>query len=98
MPFLKHGQTPTLIPVGERESETPVAQSYELWPAFQTLGGKTPVVSSPPPEGHLIAQPEHRRTILKRLVAWFDAHLTPHEEDRAAHPARSWRRLTNQRR
>jgi dipeptidyl aminopeptidase/acylaminoacyl peptidase len=72
--FIKNVKTPTLILVGEHDVETPVPQSYEFWRALKTLGVKTQLVIYPH-EGHLIAQPEHRRDIITRMVAWFNAYL-----------------------
>ena len=79
MTFIKNVKTPTLILVGERDSECPTPQSYEFWHALKTLGVKTQLVIYPN-EGHLIAQPEHQRDIIRRMVAWFDAHLKPNGE------------------
>jgi dipeptidyl aminopeptidase/acylaminoacyl peptidase len=77
--FIKNVKTPTLILVGERDSECPPPQSYEFWHALKTLEVKTQFVISPN-EGHLIAQPEHQRDIIRRMVAWFNAHLKPNGE------------------
>jgi dipeptidyl aminopeptidase/acylaminoacyl peptidase len=73
--FIKNVQTPTLILVGDRDSECPVPQSYEFWHALKTLGVKTQFVIYPG-EGHIIAQPEHRRDLIKRMVGWFNEHLS----------------------
>jgi len=79
MTFIKNVKTPTLILVGDRDSECPVPQSYEFWHALKTLGVKTQFVIYPN-EGHLITQPEHRRDIIRRLVAWFNEHLKESQE------------------
>ncbi|MBI3799503.1 MAG: S9 family peptidase [Deltaproteobacteria bacterium] len=77
--FIKNVKTPTLILVGERDSECPVPQSYEFWHALKTLGVKTQLVIYPN-EGHVIAQSEHRRDIIRRMVGWFNEHLKQSQE------------------
>jgi dipeptidyl aminopeptidase/acylaminoacyl peptidase len=77
--FIKNVKTPTLILVGERDSECPPPQSYEFWHALRTLGVKTQLVVYPN-EGHVFTQPEHRRDMIKRLVEWFNQHLTQSPE------------------
>jgi len=72
--FIKNAKTPTLILVGDRDIECPAPQSYEFWHALKTCGVKTQFIIYPN-EGHLIAQPDHRRDIVKRMVAWFNEHL-----------------------
>jgi dipeptidyl aminopeptidase/acylaminoacyl peptidase len=72
--FIKNVKTPTLILVGDRDGECPVPQSYEFWHALKTLGVENQFVVYPN-EGHLIAQPEHRRDIMKRTIAWYDRLL-----------------------
>jgi dipeptidyl aminopeptidase/acylaminoacyl peptidase len=72
--FIKRVRTPTLILVGERDLECPVPQSQEFWHALKTFRVPTQFVVYAD-EGHLIAQPEHRRDILRRSVAWVNQHL-----------------------
>ena len=72
--FIKNVKTPTLVLVGDRDGECPVPQSFEFWHALKTLGVETQFVVYPN-EGHSIAQPEHRRDILKRTIAWYNQHL-----------------------
>lgn len=75
MSFIKNVKTPTLILlVGDRDGECPVPQSYEFWHALKTLGVENQFVVYPN-EGHRIAQPEHRRDILKRTLEWFNECL-----------------------
>ena len=57
-----------------RDGECPVPQSFEFWHALKTLGVETQFVVYPN-EGHSIAQPEHRRDIIKRTIAWYNQHL-----------------------
>ncbi len=74
MDFIKNVKTPTLILVGERDGEVPEPQSREYWHALKTLGVKTQFVVYAG-EGHAIRQPDHRRDIMERMVAWFDRYL-----------------------
>jgi dipeptidyl aminopeptidase/acylaminoacyl peptidase len=72
--YIRQVKTPTLILVGDRDGECPPAQSYEFWHALKTLEVKTQFVIYPG-EGHRIWQPEHRRDLLERTIAWFNEHL-----------------------
>ena len=72
--FIKNVETPTLIVVGDRDIECPPPQSYEFWHALRTMGVKTQFVIYPV-EGHDIGQPAHRRDIMRRMAAWFDANM-----------------------
>jgi dipeptidyl aminopeptidase/acylaminoacyl peptidase len=72
--FIKHAKTPTLILVGDSDGEVPAPQSYEFWHALKTLGVETQFVVYEH-EGHMFADPKHRRDVVERTLAWFDAHL-----------------------
>jgi dipeptidyl aminopeptidase/acylaminoacyl peptidase len=72
--FVKHVKTPTLILVGDSDGEVPAPQSYEFWHALKTLGVETQFVVYEH-EGHLFSSPKHRRDVVERTLAWFDAHL-----------------------
>ena len=72
--FIKKVKTPTLVVVGERDGECPAPQSYEFWHALRTLGVPTELVVYPG-EGHSFHQPDHRRDVLERTVAWFEQYL-----------------------
>jgi dipeptidyl aminopeptidase/acylaminoacyl peptidase len=72
--FIKNVKTPTLVLVGERDAECPAPQSYEFWHALKTLKVKTRLVVYPD-EGHVVAQPKHRRDISQRTIDWFNEHL-----------------------
>ncbi len=74
--FITHAKTPTLVLVGERDGEVPAPQSREFWHALKDLGVETQLVIYAG-EGHAILKPEHRRDIMKRLIAWFDDHMKP---------------------
>jgi dipeptidyl aminopeptidase/acylaminoacyl peptidase len=72
--FIKKAKTPTLILVGDSDGEVPAPQSYEFWHALKTLGVETQFVVYEH-EGHLFASPKHRRDVVERTLAWFDAHM-----------------------
>ncbi|MGB8662382.1 MAG: S9 family peptidase [Candidatus Acidiferrum sp.] len=72
--FVKHAKTPTLILVGDSDGEVPAPQSYEFWHALKTLGVETQFVVYQH-EGHMFMNPQHRRDVVERTLAWFDAHL-----------------------
>jgi len=72
--FIKNVGTPTLVLVGDRDGECPAPQSFEFWHALRTLGVESQLVVYPH-EGHLIGEPEHRRDIMKRTIAWFGRYL-----------------------
>jgi dipeptidyl aminopeptidase/acylaminoacyl peptidase len=76
MGFIRNVKTPTLVLVGERDGEVPEPQSREFWHALKTLGVDTQFVVYAG-EGHAIRQPDHRRDIMERMVAWFDHYLKP---------------------
>jgi dipeptidyl aminopeptidase/acylaminoacyl peptidase len=72
--FIKNVKAPTLVIVGDSDGECPTPQSYEFWHALKTLGVETQLVVYEH-EGHMFVKPEHQRDRIKRMVAWFDAHL-----------------------
>jgi dipeptidyl aminopeptidase/acylaminoacyl peptidase len=72
--YIKNVKTPTLILVGERDSECPAPQSFEFWHALKTLGVPTELVVYED-EGHAILKPEHRLDRLKRTLDWFDQQM-----------------------
>jgi dipeptidyl aminopeptidase/acylaminoacyl peptidase len=72
--FIKKVKTPTLILVGDSDGEVPAPQSYEFWHALKTLGVEAQFVVYEH-EGHMFANPKHRRDVVERTLAWFDSHL-----------------------
>jgi dipeptidyl aminopeptidase/acylaminoacyl peptidase len=72
--FINRVKTPTLVIVGERDSECPAPQSFEFWHALKTLGVRTELVVYED-EGHAIMKPEHRLDRLKRTVGWFNQQM-----------------------
>jgi dipeptidyl aminopeptidase/acylaminoacyl peptidase len=72
--FIKQVKTPTLIVVGEYDQECPAPQSYEFWHGLKTISVPTELVVYAK-EGHYIANPEHERDLMNRIMAWFDKYL-----------------------
>jgi dipeptidyl aminopeptidase/acylaminoacyl peptidase len=78
--FIKKVRTPTLVLVGERDAECPVAQSREFWYALRTLKVPTKLVVYPG-EGHGFGSPKHRHDVLRRTVDWLDHSLQERRTD-----------------
>ena len=72
--FIKQAHTPTLVVVGDRDGECPAPQSFEFWHALRDLNVPTQLVVYPN-EGHGFVNPEHRRDVLDRAVAWFTEYM-----------------------
>ncbi|GGY98161.1 prolyl oligopeptidase family serine peptidase [Pseudoduganella plicata] len=71
---VKVAKTPTLIYVGERDVETPAAQSMEFWHALKALNVPTTLVIYED-EGHGIRKPAHQQDLRRRTVEWFNRYL-----------------------
>jgi len=71
---IKDAKTPTFIYVGERDVETPAAQSMEFWHGLKAMGVETSLVIYQD-EGHGIRRPENRTDLTNRIVGWFNTHL-----------------------
>ncbi len=72
--FIQKVKTPTLVVVGDRDGECPAPQSFEFWHALRAVGVKTQLVVYPN-EGHGFRDPEHRRDVLERALAWFETEM-----------------------
>ncbi len=71
---VKVAKTPTFIYVGERDVETPAAQSLEFWHALKALNVPTSLVIYED-EGHGIRKSAHQVDLRRRTVAWFNRYL-----------------------
>jgi dipeptidyl aminopeptidase/acylaminoacyl peptidase len=71
---IKAARTPTLIYVGERDVETPAAQSIEFWKGLRAMGTPTSLVIYEG-EGHAIRKPEHQKDQRARTLGWFNRYL-----------------------
>jgi dipeptidyl aminopeptidase/acylaminoacyl peptidase len=76
MNFIKQVKTPTLVVVGERDQECPLAQSYEFWRGLRRHQVPTQLVVYSG-EGHAIRRTENKRDILRRSVLWLNRVLQP---------------------
>jgi dipeptidyl aminopeptidase/acylaminoacyl peptidase len=74
MTFIKNARTPTLVEVGERDTECPPPQSFEFWRGLLHNGVSSDLVVYPD-EGHGLRDPAHVRDFRARTVAWFDRYL-----------------------
>ncbi len=74
--FIKQARTPTLLLVGENDTDCPAPQSREYWQALETMGIPAQLVVYPH-EAHGFVRPGHRRDRVERAAAWFDRHLAP---------------------
>ncbi|WUR13608.1 S9 family peptidase [[Empedobacter] haloabium] len=71
---IKVAKTPTLVYVGERDVETPAAQSMEFWHALKALNVPTSLVIYED-EGHGIRKPAHQQDLRRRTLEWFNRYL-----------------------
>jgi dipeptidyl aminopeptidase/acylaminoacyl peptidase len=71
---IKNAKTPTFIYVGERDVETPAAQSLEFWHGMEAVGAPNSLVIYEG-EGHGIRKPAHNLDLNRRVVDWFDKYL-----------------------
>ena len=74
--FILQARTPTLVVVGDRDGECPAPQSFEFWHALRARNVPTRLVVYPN-EGHMFADPAHRRDVMERTVEWFTRYLPP---------------------
>ena len=72
--FIKRVKTPTLVVVGDRDGECPAPQSFEFWHALRDQHVPTELVVYPN-EGHHFVNPDHRRDVLERALAWFEEYM-----------------------
>jgi len=73
--FVKKVKTPTLILVGDRDGEVPMAQSIEWYHALETMRVPTQMVVYPN-EGHVFHKPADARDYTLRMLQWFDQWFT----------------------
>ena len=69
--WVKNVKTPTLILVGDRDGEVPMAQSIEWYHALETMKVPTQFVVYPN-EGHLFYRPGDARDYTLRTLQWFE--------------------------
>ena len=72
--YIRQAKTPTLLYVGERDVETPAAQSLEYWHGLKAMGVPTELMIYQD-EGHGIRDPRHLADRSQRMLGWFDKYL-----------------------
>ena len=72
--YIRDAKTPTLLYVGERDVETPSAQSLEFWHGLRAMNVPTELVIYQD-EGHGIRDPKHLADRETRMIGWFDKWL-----------------------
>jgi dipeptidyl aminopeptidase/acylaminoacyl peptidase len=74
MKYLAQVTTPTLILHGEKDERVPFAQGQE-WFAGLTRRGLPVEFVAFPREPHAIEERAHQRTLLTRVLAWYDEYV-----------------------
>jgi dipeptidyl aminopeptidase/acylaminoacyl peptidase len=72
--FVKQAKTPTLLMVGEEDTDCPAPQSRQFWHALAERGVPAQLVVYPG-EAHGFSSPAHRRDRVDRMVAWFQRYM-----------------------
>jgi dipeptidyl aminopeptidase/acylaminoacyl peptidase len=72
--FIRQARTPTLVIVGERDTEAPAPQSFEFWRGLRHNGVASELVVYAD-EGHGYRIPAHARDLGSRMLGWFDKYL-----------------------
>ena len=72
--FIKQAKAPTLMIVGDQDTDCPPAQSREFWQGLKTLGVPTDLVTYPG-ESHGFGSVDHRRDRVERIAGWFNRYL-----------------------
>lgn len=73
--FIRNCRTPTLLIHGVGDGGVPVGQAYEFYTGLRDVGVETEMVAYPR-ERHNIQEYAHQLDLQRRVVAWFDKHLT----------------------
>ena len=73
--YVKNVVTPTLIVHGTRDQKVPCTQAEEFYRALKALGKKVTYVKYVG-EGHGIQKRSHQIDLRKRMVQWFQRHLS----------------------
>lgn len=67
---------PNWSPDGQRDVETPPAQSMEFWSGLRAMGVPSSLVIYDG-EGHALRKPDKQRDVRRRTLAWFARYLAP---------------------
>ncbi|HEY7910252.1 MAG TPA: S9 family peptidase, partial [Thermomicrobiales bacterium] len=74
MKYLKQVTTPTLILHGEKDERVPFAQGQEWFAGLCRRGVPVEFVAFPR-QPHAIEERAHQRTLLTRVLAWYDEYV-----------------------
>ena len=69
------GKTPTLVLHGDKDERVPLAQGRAWHKGLKVLGVPTEMVVYRG-EGHLIEGRANQIDVMRRVLAWYDKHLT----------------------
>ena len=72
--YIKQTKTPTLVLVGERDGESPPAQSFQFWHALKELNVPTQLYIYPD-EGHEFENFDNMIDVSVRTAEWFNKWL-----------------------
>ncbi len=72
--YIKQTKTPTLVLVGERDGESPPAQSFQFWHALKELNVPTQLYIYPE-EGHEFENFDNMIDVSVRTIEWFEKWL-----------------------
>jgi len=75
---IRNVKTPTFLYVGERDIETPAAQSLEYWHGLRAMGVPSELMIYQD-EGHGIRDPKNLIDRETRMIGWFDRWLKKNE-------------------
>ncbi len=72
--YIRDARTPTLVLVGERDGESPPAQSFQFWHALKELNVPTQLFIYPD-EGHEFENFDNMIDVSVRTIEWFEKWL-----------------------
>lgn len=71
--YVARVKTPTLVLHSRDDRRCPLPMGTQFYRALKSAGAETQMVIYPN-EGHQIKAPKHRADVLRRVLAWFEAH------------------------
>ena len=72
---VRNATTPTLILCGENDVIDPIGQCWQFYRGLKRYEVDTELVIYPR-EGHGIREEKHQLDLLRRVIDWYDRHLT----------------------
>jgi dipeptidyl aminopeptidase/acylaminoacyl peptidase len=74
MRYIDRCHTPALILHGDADTRVPTFQGDEFYHGLRFLGRETELVHYPR-EPHNVAERDHQRDLLQRVLDWYDSHM-----------------------